>query len=94
MSQSLYRDNTRGVVTRGEPALTPSVHSFEPHDAPTKVIVTDCADSTNALKYRSDNGQLVDNTPGGKRRINAVVEKQADATWKVTDFGVHEVGSC
>lgn len=94
LSQSLYRDNTKGLVSKGEPVLSPVVYSFEPHDAPTKVIVTDCGDSTNWLKYRKDNGQLTDDVPGGKRRINAIVEKQVDGTWKVSDFGVHDVGSC
>jgi hypothetical protein len=94
LTQSLYRDNTKGFVSKGEPVLSPVVYSFEPHDAPKKVAVTDCGDSTNWLKYRKDNGQLADDVPGGKRRINAVVEKQADGTWKVSDFGVHDVGSC
>ncbi|MET8763061.1 hypothetical protein [Lentzea sp. NPDC004782] len=56
--------------------------------------VTDCGDSTNALKYRKDSGQLADDVPGGKRRITATVEKQADGTWKVTDFGVLDLGTC
>lgn len=94
LSQSLYRDNTKGLVSKGEPVLNPVVYSFEPHDAPKKVTVTDCGDSTNWLKYRKDNGQLADDVPGGKRRINAIVEKQVDGTWKVSDFGVHDVGSC
>jgi hypothetical protein len=94
LTRGLFTDHTNGVVTRGEPTHNPQVSSAEPADRPTKVVVTDCSDSTKALKYRADNGQLADNTPGGRRQINAIVELQADASWKVSDFGVHEVGSC
>jgi len=94
LSQSLYGDNYKGLVTKGEPVLRPSVSTVEPEGDPRKIVVTDCGDSSNALKYRADNGQLADDKPGGRHLINAVVEKQADGSWKVSDFGVHEVGSC
>jgi hypothetical protein len=70
------------------------VTSAEPADTPTKVGITDCGDSTNWLKYRKNSGELVDDQPGGRQLINAVVEQQSDGSWKVSDFGVHEVGSC
>lgn len=94
LSQSLYGDNYKGLVTKGEPIFRPSVSTVEPESDPRKIVVTDCGDSSNALKYRADNGQLADSKPGGRHLINAVVEKQADGSWKVSDFGVHEVGSC
>lgn len=94
MSRGLYADHYNGLVSRGAPVLHPSVSSVDPLGNPTKVIITDCGDSTRWLKYRADNGQLADNTPGGHRLINAVVQKQPDGSWKVTDFGVHDLGSC
>lgn len=94
LSRSLYTDHYNGFVTKGEPAHSAEVSSAEPSANPTKVIVTDCSDSTNALKYRADNGQLADNKPGGRRLINAIVEKQADGSWKVSDYGVHDLGTC
>jgi hypothetical protein len=94
LSRGLYADHYKGVVTNGEPVLGPSVISTEPADAPTKVGITDCGDSTNWLKYRKKSGELVDDQPGGRQLINAVVEQQSDGSWKVSDFGVHEVGSC
>lgn len=93
LTRGLHTDNTNGLVTKGEPKLNPSVSSVEPQDNPKKIIVTDCGDSTNWLKYRADNGQLAD-TPGGRRLINAIVDKQADESWKVSDFGVHDLGTC
>lgn len=94
LTDGLRRDRDRGVVTKGEPTHDTSVSSMEPPVDPKKVVVRDCSDSSNALKYRADNGERVGNTPGGRQRIDAIVEKQLDGVWKVSDFGVHEVGSC
>lgn len=94
MSRGLYSDHYKGLVTKGEPILNPSVSSAEPADAPTKIVVTDCGDSTNWLKYRKDTGEPADDEAGGRRLINAIVEKQSDGSWKVSDYGVHEEGSC
>lgn len=94
LSRGLYADHYNGLITKGEPILSPTVSSVEPPDDPRKIIVTDCGDSTNWLKYRADNGQLADNKPGGRHSINAIVEKQADGSWKVSDYGVHDPGTC
>jgi hypothetical protein len=94
MTRGLYGARYKGVVSRGEPILSPSVSSAEPLDAPTKVLVTDCGDSTNWTRHYVDSGQPADDEPGGRRHINAVVEKQADGSWKVVEFGVQEVGTC
>lgn len=93
LSRGLYADHYNGLVTKGEPILRPSVSSVDSPAGPQKIIITDCGDSTHWLKYRADTGKL-DDTPGGRRLINAIVEKQADGSWKVTDFGVHDVGTC
>jgi hypothetical protein len=74
--------------------LNPSVSSAEPADVPAKIVVTDCGDSTNWLKYQKDTGEPAGDEAGGRRLINAIVEKQSDGSWKVSDYGVHEVGSC
>jgi hypothetical protein len=94
LSQSLHGDHDKGIVTKGEPVLNPSVSTVEPQDNPMKITIADCGDSTQFLKYRKDNDALVDDKPGGRHRINATVEKQADGSWKVSDYGVHDVGSC
>lgn len=94
LTQGLHTASDKGLVSRGQPLLQPSVISVEPQGTPTKATVTDCGDSTGWTQQRVDNGAPADVEPGGKRRINAVVEKQVDQSWKVVDFGVHEVGSC
>lgn len=94
ISRGLYTDHYNGLVSRGAPILHPSVSSMDAANPPTEVMITDCGDSTHWLQYRADNGKLANNTPGGRRLINATVHKQADGSWKVTDFGVHDLGSC
>lgn len=94
LSRGLYADSANGLVTRGEPVLSPEVSSVEPASAPVRVIVTDCGDSTNWLKYREEDDSLATQGPGGRRLINAVVERQSDGSWKVSDYGVQELGSC
>lgn len=94
ITRGLYTAKTNGVVSRGRPKLDPQLSSVEPSTAPTKVIIADCGDSTDWTQVRADTGAPADDTPGGRRQINAVVEKQADNVWRVTDFGVHGVGSC
>lgn len=94
MSRALYADKKNKLITKGEPVLHPEVESVEPRSNPVKVVVTDCGDSSNWLKYHAKTGKQMKGSPGGQRRINAIVEKQSDGRWKVTDYGVHEVGSC
>lgn len=94
LSRSLYADHANGLVTRGGPVLDPHPSSVEPVDAPVKVIVLDCGDSTNWLKYRASDGARAEGGGGGRRRILAVVEKQSDGSWKVSDYAVRDVGTC
>ena len=93
LSRSLYADHYNGLITKGQPVLNPSVESIEPTNAPTKVVVSDCADSTGWLKSRASSGKQVGGG-GGRSRITGVVEKQADGSWKVSDYAVQDIGSC
>jgi hypothetical protein len=67
LSRGLYADHYNGLVTKGEPILNPSVFSADPPQNPTKVVITDCGDSTQWL---------------------------SDGSWRVSDYGVHEIGTC
>lgn len=94
LRRSLRTDQNKGLVSKGKPVLAPTASSAEPAADPTKIMIADCGDSTRWLKYRKDNGLLADDVQGGRRLIKAMVEKQADGTWKVSDYGVHGVGTC
>jgi hypothetical protein len=92
INRSLYTDHLNGVVTKGAPKTNPQVSKVDPQDNPTTVMISDCGDDSGWLKYK--NGQLVNDTPGGRRSITAEVKKQQDGTWRVTRFAVEGVGSC
>jgi hypothetical protein len=92
INRSLYTDHLNGVVTKGEPKTNPQVSKVDPPDNPTTVMISDCGDDSGWLKYK--NGQLLNDTPGGRRSITAEVKKQQDSTWKVTRFAVEAVGTC
>jgi hypothetical protein len=94
ITRGLYTDSKNGLVSKGRPKNDPQVSSADPPADPVKVIISDCGDSTNWIQYRVDTGQPADNSPGGRRQINAIVEKQPDGAWRVTDFGIHGIGSC
>ncbi|MFI7679532.1 hypothetical protein [Actinophytocola sp. NPDC049390] len=94
ISRGLYTDHQNGLVTLGEPKLSPSVAGVEPEDAPTLVRISDCGDSTNWLKYDAKTRLAADDGPGGRRSISAVVTKQASGQWMVSDFAVKAVGTC
>jgi hypothetical protein len=94
LTRGLYADHYNGLVSKGSPTHNVQVSSVDPQANPAKVIVRDCSDSTDALKYHADNGQPANDGAGGRRLIKATVEKQPDGSWKVSDFGVQGVGTC
>lgn len=94
MSRSLYADHYNGLVTKGEPTYEPAVTSADPPENPNKIVITDCSDDSRWLKYKADTGQLANDTPGGRHLVNAIVQKQSDGSWKVSEYGVHQVGTC
>lgn len=94
MHKALFADHTNGLVTKGNPVLNPAVDSIDSTTNPSKITIKDCGDSTHWLKYRASDGQLADNTPGGRQLIYANVQKQSDGSWKVSDYAVHDVGTC
>jgi hypothetical protein len=94
MTRGLRSDHDKGLIAKGEPKNNPSVSSVEPSSGPMKVMIADCGDSSNWLRYRADTGQLADNEPEGRRSITASVERQPDGKWKVTGFAVMGVGTC
>lgn len=94
ITRSLYADHVNHVVTRGMPTTNPQISSVDPPSAPLTVMISDCGDSTNWLKYKEGTGELVDDEPGGRQSIVAEVKKQADGAWRVNRFAVQGVGTC
>ncbi|MDT0307275.1 hypothetical protein RM780_09900 [Streptomyces sp. DSM 44917] len=94
ISGSLYADARNGVITLGRPVNDPQVVSAEPPEEPTTVLIEDCGDSSDWLRYFEDTREPVDDEPGGRRAIRAEVGVQSDGVWRVTRFAVQELGSC
>jgi hypothetical protein len=92
-SGGLYADHYNGLVSRGAPVLHPKVTSVSPTQAPTTVMLFDCADSANWLRYRTAGPSFTDD-PGGRRAVTSEVRLHQDGSWKVTRYAVEPVGSC
>jgi hypothetical protein len=82
----------RGLRGRGEATFQPVVESLDPPDAPTRITVRDCMDTSGTELY-DPSGQPYEDEPGGLRLVIATVEI-LDGAWKVTSVGIHEVGTC
>lgn len=80
-------------VMKGRPVMNPRVASRSPGNPIRQVEVEDCADSTHWLVY-DKSGALADDEPGGRRSIGATVKDTGGGVWKVSLFGVREVGTC
>ncbi|KPM50559.1 hypothetical protein ACG83_39040 [Frankia sp. R43] len=93
LTGGLYADHANGLVSRGEPINRPEVTSVEPPDTPKTVMISDCSDSRNWVRYKADGSAFTD-TPGGFHRIMAEVRIHTDGLWRVTQFGVGAAGSC
>jgi hypothetical protein len=94
ISRGLYSDHQNGLVTKGTPKNDPQVAAMTPDDAPSRITISDCGDSTNWLKYDADTGARANDGPGGRRSITAVVNRRDDGRWLVSDFAVWAVGTC
>jgi hypothetical protein len=93
LSRDLYADHYNGLVSKGDPVNNPRVTSVSPEDTPTSVMIDDCVDARQWLRYRTD-GSLLDDTPGALHKVLAEVRLHVDGKWRVTRFGIGDPGSC
>lgn len=90
---SLAADRQAGVVTRGEYVLAPRVTKVVLAQRPPMVLISDCGDATEWLKYRAGTNRLQDNVPGGRHAMGGTV-LQVNGDWKVAGFNAQGVGTC
>ncbi|WEB40620.1 hypothetical protein MOV08_15905 [Streptomyces yunnanensis] len=88
MKHGLRKSKHEGVVSKGAPRVDPHVVSASSQE----VVLVDCVDDRNWLLYKQ-NGELKNNVPGGHLKTDATV-RRADGVWKVSNFYMHETGSC
>jgi hypothetical protein len=84
----------QGLKGEGRFVLSPRVTDATPATAPTKVSIRDCLNDAGARIVRASPGPAYRDRPGGRRLCLATVQRQRDGTWKVTSFGLREVGTC
>lgn len=89
--QSLKDEGLKGT---GDVTLAPQVSTISPADTPTKISIRDCVNTAASQIVRASPGLPYSDTPGGRRLCLADVERQGDGSWKVTSFGLREVGTC
>lgn len=94
IEKSLYTDHNNGVITKGAPVDHPRVKSINSTTAPTVILISDCGDSSQWLKYHAKTGKEISGSPGGRQAITAEVRKQPDGSWKVDQFAVEGTGTC
>ncbi|MDG4803157.1 hypothetical protein [Micromonospora sp. WMMD980] len=80
-------------VLKGKYVLNPEVAEVALTASPATVTVTDCIDDSAFLVYNLS-GEPINDVPGGRRSARATVTNLAAGGWKVTSFGVQDVGSC
>lgn len=93
LSRGLYANKQHGIVTKGDPATSPTVTSVTPSTEPTSVAISDCLDGTHWLNYVEATGELQNDTPGARHATTATVEL-VDGSWKVMELAVGQDGSC
>jgi hypothetical protein len=92
LTDGLKANKANGLLGRGKSVFHPRVESLSPPTTPTKASIRDCMDTSKTELYKADGSPYKD-TPGGLRLVLADVER-INGVWKVTSFGVREVGSC
>jgi hypothetical protein len=93
LTSGLASVRDRGLVIKGEIVVSPRVTALEPADQPTTIEITDCADTTKSLLYRTS-GELYNDKPGGRRLIIATAKDIGGGVWKVVSFGARDIGTC
>jgi hypothetical protein len=82
---------TKGQILKGDLVTNPQVAELSPPVNTSTVTITDCLDTTAFLVYEDD--ELADDEPGGRRSAMGTVTLLTDG-WRVTSFGIREVGTC
>ncbi|MFF0099692.1 hypothetical protein ACFYO8_10195 [Micromonospora sp. NPDC005257] len=93
LRNGLVSYRSKNQVLKGKYLLNPQVAEVALTASPATVTVTDCIDDSAFLVYNLA-GEPINDVPGGRRSARATVTNLAAGGWKVTSFGVQDVGSC
>jgi hypothetical protein len=90
---SVSRDHSKGWVSQGNLSWHAKVTLVTPADAPTRVEVADCLDTTQWVNVTVD-GKPSGDRPGGRHRLTAAITKADDGTWRVSEQLIGDAGTC
>lgn len=94
LSDGVREVRDRRLKGEGKFVLSPQVTEVTPADAPKKISIRDCVDTKQSRVVRASPGPAYRDKPGGLRLCRATMQRQSDGSWKVTSFGLREVGTC
>lgn len=94
LTKGLRSVKDQGLKGTGIITVSPKITAASPADAPTDIEITDCLNDAESHIVRASPGSPYNDTPGGHHTTTAVIKRQSNGTWKVTDFGVRGVGTC
>lgn len=93
LTDGLAAYRSKGQVLKGEYTSTPQVIGGSSPAAASTLSITDCLDDSKFLVYKTS-GERADDKPGGRRLARATVADLGGMGWRVTSFGVQEIGTC
>jgi hypothetical protein len=93
LTSGLAAYRNKGQVLKGEYVSVPQTAGASLDTTPSTVTVADCLDDSHFLVYDAA-GKRVDDEAGGRRATRATVSDLGTEGWKVTSFGIQEVGTC
>jgi len=94
LSNGVREVKDQGLKGEGKFVLSPQVTDVTPASSPSKIAIHDCLNDSEAHIVRASPGPAYSDKPGGLRLCLATVQRQGDGSWKVTSFGLREVGTC
>ena len=83
----------QGLVGVGDVVLNPQPTGARPDATPPQVDIEDCVDTSGSRLVKQD-GSPYQDTPGGRRAARATAVQLSDDTWRVSEFGLFDVGTC
>lgn len=94
ITKALLAERNKHAVTKGAPVVTNiSYGQMVPAANPTQVVINSCFSDSAWLEYKTSDGTLYNNVPGGSHRTQ-VLAVDEDGTWKIDQLEIGSAGTC
>jgi hypothetical protein len=91
--KGLQSIQSQGLRGKGDVVLRPTITSMTEDASPPQAEISDCVDTSGTSLYKPS-GEPYQDTPGGKRAMEATVKDVGGRNWKVSGFALRGVGTC